>query len=269
MTTETTYVLTADVTNIIGGNPEQDFVITVGLESVYGGSRRGAVGTDSIFVDTSAGIQTTDASGTCTFDLVPSEYIDGEQYVATISKDGIIYKTVSFYMPSNNAVLSHLPKRGGAPTPGSGNANDRVYERFTIHEYEVSATFPTLAGGGTFEITTGIQTPTPGTSSSPSTPGSGQKLYTRDAVIDTRFDAGTLDLSDRWSSWYEAGTIGPQGLPGQNAEVQFRSADPNSEWHDDYLTNDEYRRFWLPELNKWTTAIPLQGKTGTAGRNGN
>ena len=74
---------------------------------------------------------------------------------------------------------------------------------FDVEEYINSATVPTLAGGGEYNLDTGVQTLTTGTTADPTTPAAGEDIYVRSASLNPKIDAGAVDLSSRWSAWVE------------------------------------------------------------------
>ena len=81
--------------------------------------------------------------------------------------------------------------------------------RFDLEEYANDTATPTIAGGGSYVFSTGVQTLTTGTTADPTAPGTGEDVYRREASVNEAVDPDTVDLSGRWSAWVERAHLSP------------------------------------------------------------
>ena len=98
---------------------------------------------------------------------------------------------------------------------------------YIVEIFQVSATVPTTPTGGLVNIMTGVVTPPADWDLTPSTPGSGESLYTTHATINPG-TAMTANVIPTWSMPFVAGAqgpTGPQGPQGQQGGVGPAGAD--------------------------------------------
>lgn len=84
--------------------------------------------------------------------------------------------------------------------------------RFLVRQYRNAASQPAAPSGGSFNVDTGVLTPSAGWTESPTDPPTGQETWFVQDEIDPSTQSGTVALT--WSAVLEAGGTGPQGPTG-------------------------------------------------------
>ena len=97
--------------------------------------------------------------------------------------------------------------------------------QFDLEEYANGTATPTIAGGGSYVFSTGVQTLTTGTTAAPTAPGVGEDVYRREASVNDAIDPDTVDLTSRWSAWVEGTMV---SLERTGAQPQVLSG--NIDW---------------------------------------
>ena len=90
---------------------------------------------------------------------------------------------------------------------------------FPVYQYQNAASIPPDPTGGSYDLGTDVQIPSPGWSLQISAPGVGENTYFVQDRIDPATQSGVVTMS--WSPVLEAGGTGPPGSPGVTLSELF------------------------------------------------
>ena len=143
-----------------------------------------------------------DSEGIASFSLVASGAMRrGSRYRVRLVDGASVLGDYYVSMPANDADLATLVSdRDGVVPSGYGPQNQGAQGQFYRYVFRNGSVSPPALSGGSYVVATGVLTAPAGSTLNPTTPGSGDRVYASQTLIDPAHQSGTI-VPD-WSGWF-------------------------------------------------------------------